>query len=94
MHQKRARENPYILECERIRKQQIRQEKRKINEISEVNVLRKRFKHDTDTLPKCQQKDFKTIQESIKQFHSNIAIGPYMFVRVVTRHGSGKVFQC
>ena len=73
---KRARENPYVLECERIRKQQIRQEKRKINEISEVNVPRKRFKHDTDTLPKGQQKDFKTIQESIKQFHSNIAIGP------------------
>ena len=71
-----ARENPYVLECERIRKQQIRQEKRKINEISEVNVPRKRFKHDTDTLPKSQQKDFKTIQESIKQFHSNIAIGP------------------
>ena len=46
------------------------------NEISEVNVPRKRFKHDTDTLPKGQQKDFKTIQESIKQFHSNIAIGP------------------
>ena len=73
---KRARENPYVLECERIRKQQIRQEKRKINEISEVNVPRKRFKHDTDTLPNSQQKDFKTIQESIKQFHSNIAIGP------------------
>ena len=73
---KRARENPYVLECERIRKQQIRQEKRKINEISEVNVPRKRFKHDTDTLPKGQQKDIKTIQESIKQFHSNIAIGP------------------
>ena len=41
MHKKRARENPYVLECERIRKQQIRQEKRKINEISEVNVLEK-----------------------------------------------------
>ena len=76
MHQKRTRENPYVLECERIRKQQIRQEKRKINEILEVNVPRNRFKHDTDTLPKSQQKDFKTIQESIKQFHSNIAIGP------------------
>ena len=40
---KRARENPYVLECERIRKQQIRQEKRKINEISEVNVPTKRI---------------------------------------------------
>ena len=76
MHQKKARNNPYVLECERIRKQQIRQEKRKINEISEVNVPRKRFKHGTDTLPKGQQKDFKTIQESIKLFHSYIAIVP------------------
>ena len=74
MHKKRARGNPYVLQCERIRKQQIRHEKRKINEISEVNVLRERFKHNTDTLPNSQQKDFKTIQESIKQFHSNIAI--------------------
>ena len=73
---KKARENPYVLECERIRKQQIRQEKRTFNDESEVNVPRKRFKHDTDTQPKSQQKDFKTIQESIKQCHSNIAIGP------------------
>ena len=72
----KKREDPYVLECERIRKQQIRQEKRTFNDKSEVNVPRKRFKHDTDTLPKSQQKDFKTIQESIKQFHSNIAIGP------------------
>ena len=74
MHPKKARENPYVLECERIRKQHIRQEKRKFNDNSGVNFPRKRFKHDTDTLPKSKQEDFKTIQESIKQFHSNIAI--------------------
>ena len=70
-----ARENPYFLECERIKKQQIRQEKRKFNDDSGIDVPRKRCKHDTDTLPKTHQKDL-TIEESIKRFHSDIAIGP------------------
>ena len=72
---RKARENPYFLECERIMKQQIRQEKRKFNDDSGIDVPRKRCKHDTDTLPKTHQKDL-TIEESIKRFHSDIAIGP------------------
>ena len=40
--QKRARENPYVLECERIKKQQIRQEKRKINDDLEITNPRKK----------------------------------------------------
>ena len=72
---RKARENPYFLECERIKKQQIRQEKRKFNDDSGKDVPRKRCKHDTDTLPKSHQKDI-TIEESIKRFHSDIAIGP------------------
>ena len=72
---RKARENPYFLECERIKKQQIRQEKRKFNDDSGIDVPRKRCKHDTDTLPKSHQKDL-TIEESIKRFHSDIAIGP------------------
>ena len=72
---RKARENPYFLECERIKKQQIRQGKRKFNDDSGIDVPRKRCKHDTDTLPKTHQKDL-TIEESIKRFHSDIAIGP------------------
>ena len=72
---KKARENLYVLECERIKKQQKRQEKRKFNDDSGINVPRKRCKNDTDTLPKSHQKDC-TIEESIKQFHSDISIGP------------------
>ena len=72
---RKARENPYYLECERIKKQQIRQEKRKFNYDSGIDVPRKRCKHDKDTLPKTHQKDL-TIEESIKRFHSDIAIGP------------------
>ena len=73
---KKARENPYVLECERMKKQQIRREKRKFNDDSGINIPRKRCKHDTDTLPKSHQKDLKTVEESIKLFHSDIAIGP------------------
>ena len=72
---RKARENPYFLECEGIKKQQLRQEKRKFNDDSGIDVPRKRCKHDTDTLPKNHQKDL-TIEESIKRFHSDIAIGP------------------
>ena len=39
---KKARENPYVLKCERIKKQQIRQEKRKINDDLEMTVPRKK----------------------------------------------------
>ena len=72
---KRARENPYVLECERIKKQQIRQEKRKIDDL-EINVPRKKIKCDIDLLPKKIQKNFETIEESIKRFHSDISFGP------------------
>ena len=72
---RKARENPYFLECERIKKQQIRQEKRKFNDDSGIDVPRKRSKPDTDPLTKSHQKDL-TIEESIKRFHSDIAIGP------------------
>ena len=73
---KRARENPYVLECERIKKQQIRQGKRKINDDLEITVPRKKIKHDIDLLPKNFQKNFETIEESIKRFHSVISFGP------------------
>ena len=73
---RKARANPYVLECERIKKQQIRQEKRKFNDDLGINISRKKIKHATDILPKSHQKDFKTIEESIKQFHADISIGP------------------
>ena len=72
----KARENPYFLECERIKKQQVRQEKRKFEDNSGINVPRKRCKHDTDSVPKPQRKDFENIENAIKQFHSDISIGP------------------
>ena len=99
---RKARENPYILECERIKKQQIRQEKRKFNDNVEINVPRKRCKHDTDTLPKTCHKDFVTIGNCLlnnficllNNFIQIYLLDPYMFVHVVTKHGLGKVFQC
>ena len=77
MHQKRrAKKNPYVLECERIKKQKIRQGKIKNDDYSEINVPRKRRKHDEDTLSKMHQKDFETIEKAIKQFQSDISVGP------------------
>ena len=73
---RKDRRNPYILECERIKRQQIRQEKRKFHDNSEINVPRKRCKRDIETLPKASQKDSVTIEKSIKLFHSDISIGP------------------
>ena len=73
---KKARKNPYFLECERIKKQQVRQEKRKFEDNSGINVPTKRCKHDTDSVPKPQHKDFENIENAIKQFHSDISIGP------------------
>ena len=73
---KKARKNPYFLECERIKKQQVRQEKRKFEDNSGINVPSKRCKHDIDSVPKPQHKDFENIENAIKQFHSDISIGP------------------
>ena len=45
--------------------------------MSGLNVPSKRCKCDNNTSPReTIQKDFKTIEESIKQFHANIAVGP------------------
>ena len=72
-----ARKNPFVLECERVRKQQVRQEKRKFNDISRLNLHNKRLRRDKETLShKTNQKDYKNIEECIKQFHSDISIGP------------------
>ena len=73
---KKARENAYVRECERIKKQQVRQEKRKFDDSLEIITPRKRYKHDTDNFPETHKKDLKTIEEAIKQFHSDISIGP------------------
>ena len=68
MHQKRARENPYVLECERIRKQQIRQEKRKVNEISEVNVLEKDLSMIQILCQKVNRKTLKLFKSLLNNF--------------------------
>ena len=39
-------------------------------------VPAQKHKHDTDSSLKNCQKDLKSIEESIKQFHSDIPIGP------------------
>ena len=91
---KKARENPYVLECERIKKQQIRQEKRKINDDLDITVPRKKNKHDIDLLPENSRKTLKLLKSLSNDSIQIYLLDPYMFVHVVIRHGSGKVFQC
>ena len=91
---RKARANPYVLECERIKKQQIRQEKRKFNDDLGINISRKKL-----GIPQIYcQKVIRKILKLLKSLSNNsmqiYLLDPYMFVHVVTRHGSGKVFQC
>ena len=91
---RKARANPYVLECERIKKQQIRQEKRKFNDDLGINISRKKNRHATDILPKIIRKMLKLLKSLSNNSMQIYLLDPCMFVHVVTRHGSGKVFQC
>ena len=77
-----ARKNPFVLECERVKKQEYRRKKRKIDEVNEyidLEETHKRHKNNFDDhrLEKTSdQSYFKDIKECIKQFHSSIAVGP------------------
>ena len=77
-----ARKNPFVLECERVKKQEYRRKKRKIDEVNEYIDLeethkRRKNNFDDHRLEKTSdQSYFKDIKECIKQFHSSIAVGP------------------
>ena len=88
-----ARKDPFILECERIKQQESRQRKRKLEEMSalDVHVPNKKCKsvkednlHD-QSYKIFNQKGFKSIKDCIKQFHSDIAVGP-LFVCTCCHH--------
>ena len=74
--------NPFVLECERVKKQEYRKKKRKIDEVNEYIDLKETHKRrkknfDDHRLEKTSdQSYFKDIKECIKQFHSSIAVGP------------------
>ena len=67
-----ARKDQFILECERIKQEQSRQRKRKLEEMSRLDVPNKNDQSYTI----FNQKAFKSIKECIKHFHSDIAVGP------------------
>ena len=66
-----ARKNPFVLECERVKKQEYRKKKRKIDEMHECIVI-----EETSKKHKNKLDDHRDIKECIKQFHSSIAVGP------------------
>ena len=77
-----ARKKPIVLEQERIKQQQVRQLKRKTNEMFKPDVPNKQRKLRDDLSKDCgsskisDRKGFKDINECIKDFHSSIAVGP------------------
>ena len=66
-----ARKNPFVLECERVKKQEYRKKKQKIDEMHECIVI-----EETSKKHKNKLGDHRDIKECIKQFHSSIAVGP------------------
>ena len=64
------------LNVRELRSKKLDKKKEKNDDYSEINVPRKRRKHDEDTLSKMHQKDFETIEKAIKQFQSDISVGP------------------
>ena len=75
-----ARKNPFVLECERVKKQEKRRMKRKLDKENEcINLettCKKRKKKLDDHEKTSYQSHYKDIKECIKQFHSSIAVGP------------------
>ena len=73
-----ARKNPFVLECERVKKQEYRKEKRKIDEMHECIVIEEISKKHKNKLDEhrvektADQIYYKDIKECIKQFHSSI----------------------
>ena len=73
--------NLFVLECERVKKQEYRKKKRNMDEVNEFIDLeethkKRKNKFDDHRLQKtADQSYFKDIKECIKQFHSNIAVG-------------------
>ena len=70
-----------VLECERIKQQQYRQQKRQTKKVSKLDSANKICKsvkgssHDNKSNKLSDQKDLKSIEECIKDFHSSIALG-------------------
>ena len=74
-----ARKRPFVLECERTRKQQKRQQSQKSKVENELNKQSKMKVEETLHGPesyKFSQKKLKTIDDCIKEFHASIFVGP------------------
>ena len=78
-YKQNARKNLFVIECERVKKQENRKKKRMIDEVNEYIELEETCKKRR--VEKISDQSYvKDIKECIKQFHSSIAVGP-MFVR-------------
>ena len=78
-YKQNARKNLFVLECKRVKKQEYRRNKRRIDEMHECTDLEethnKRKKKLDDHEKTSYQRHFKDIKECIKQFHSVLSGG-------------------
>ena len=71
----------FFVECERVKKQENRKNKQKMDEMNECIVLgetrkKDKIKFDDHKVKKISDHRYKDIKECIEQFHSSIAVGP------------------
>ena len=80
-YKQNARKNLFFVECERVKKQEYRKNKQKMDEMNECIVLgetrkKGKIKFDDHKVKKISDHRYKDIKECIGQFHSSIAVGP------------------
>ena len=73
--------NLFFVECERVKKQEYRKNKQKMDEMNECIVFgetrkKDKIKFDDHKVEKISDHRYKDIKECIEQFHSSIAVGP------------------
>ena len=79
---RKQRQKPFFLECERISQQERRYEKGKLEDRLELNRKNKKQKiadgksHEMEPWEVHNRKMHQSVEECLKQFHDNIAVGP------------------
>ena len=90
--------NLFVLECERVKKQEYRRNKRKLDEMHECTDLEethnKRKKKLDDHERTSYQSHFKDIKECIKQFIQVKLHDHCLYVLAAIKRGLEKVFAC
>ena len=95
-----ARKKSYVLECERVKKQECRRIKRKIDEMNECTDLDKAYKKPKQMIKldaQSYEKKFNVLTTSKNVSNNFIKVyllGHCLYVHAAIKHGFEKVFAC